>query len=260
MSLARQVTVDTTSFDQDIDQAFKDLARLRELVGMPRVNLKSRKTRKMRKDSSKNNGLYRTFARGSSYLSQSFDPFPAKMRTVMRYCDDVRLNPGLGNIAYHYIKCNGLFDPNQTGGGHQPYGHDICQLIYNHYRVDKAVMTLSVAQGTTAGAIVGIGITDDTTAAGSINSILEQKGARFAVMTSNPSEPIRIQNTWTRSGVFPNTANNTDTSYGADPTELSFFQIFYRDADTSEDPPALQLFVSVEYYVTSYEMKDLGES
>jgi len=65
--------------------------------------------------------------------------FPTKkqFRTQLRYFGNfIGLNPGIGGIAAsHVFSANGLYDPDITGGGHQPIGFDEYMALYDHYTV-----------------------------------------------------------------------------------------------------------------------------
>ena len=80
---------------------------------------------------------------GNTYLSKYFDPFPAKAHYTLRYSDQITLNPGAGANATYNFRANSIFDPDYSGVGHQPYGHDNLQNIYDGYVVDKAVITFT---------------------------------------------------------------------------------------------------------------------
>lgn len=67
-----------------------------------------------------------------------FDPFPARMRAVLRYSETFVIAAGVGGTGHQMFRCGSIFDPNQTGIGHQPYGHDTYQAIYDHYKVIKS--------------------------------------------------------------------------------------------------------------------------
>lgn len=61
---------------------------------------------------------------------------PDRMFTRLRYSELVGLTyTGVGVSAYYQFRVNSIFDPNLTGIGHQPLGHDEWQLFYNRYRV-----------------------------------------------------------------------------------------------------------------------------
>ena len=64
----------------------------------------------------------------------------------MRYVEEFELNPGLGSVASYVFRANGLYDPNYTGAGHQPYGFDQWMTYYNQFTVlgskMKAIFTI----------------------------------------------------------------------------------------------------------------------
>lgn len=62
------------------------------------------------------------------------------MRTRMLYTSDTSINliSAAANPGVHIFSCNGLFDPDVTGTGHQPRGFDQLMQFYDHYVVTHA--------------------------------------------------------------------------------------------------------------------------
>lgn len=61
---------------------------------------------------------------------------PDMFMTRLKYTDSGAIvYGGLGTPALHSWNMNNIFDPNRTGTGHQPLGHDQLGLLYNRYRV-----------------------------------------------------------------------------------------------------------------------------
>lgn len=61
---------------------------------------------------------------------------PDKKIVRMRYSDDVEINPttaGFGTA--HVLRLNSIHDPDYTGVGHQPMGHDEWSNFYQRYHV-----------------------------------------------------------------------------------------------------------------------------
>lgn len=58
------------------------------------------------------------------------------MRKTLKYCEIITMTSqtGLLGTQQAYLM-NSIYDPNSTGTGHQPYGHDTLATIYNKYRV-----------------------------------------------------------------------------------------------------------------------------
>jgi hypothetical protein len=58
--------------------------------------------------------------------------------STLRYCEQVTFNPGATTASSNTFSATGLYDPNITGTGHQPYGFDeLCTTggPYNRYSV-----------------------------------------------------------------------------------------------------------------------------
>ncbi len=66
------------------------------------------------------------------------DPFPTYMIRDLTYQETISLSVGAAGISgtQNAFKLNGLYDPNTTGVGHQPYGFDQIAALYGEYRVD----------------------------------------------------------------------------------------------------------------------------
>lgn len=62
----------------------------------------------------------------------------------MLYASDagISLVSAAANPGVYIFSCNGLFDPDVTGTGHQPRGFDQLMLFYDHYVVQKAKITV----------------------------------------------------------------------------------------------------------------------
>ena len=103
-----------------------------------------------------------------------YDPFPRSMRAILRYSDTFNLEPGLGGTSHQLYRATSIFDPNLTGVGHQPYGHDLYQQVYNHYKVIKAVIKVTAVEGE-GNAIFGVTQTDDSTVSSTYDTVREIK-------------------------------------------------------------------------------------
>lgn len=74
------------------------------------------------------------------------NPFPAGMYAEHRYSESIVLTNGPVAIfgGEKVWRLNSLFDPDETGVGHQPYGRDQMAGLYNRYKVLSADVTLTV--------------------------------------------------------------------------------------------------------------------
>lgn len=65
-------------------------------------------------------------------------PIPPSMYVKMAYASEISITPGGAGLAkVATFRLNSIFDPDATNAGHQPYGHDTFEALYNRYRVHK---------------------------------------------------------------------------------------------------------------------------
>jgi len=101
---------------------------------MPKYAKRRRSKRKPIK-SRRRKGGRRRGRRGSRVISRRA-LFPPSYLSKMKYSALHQLSfGGAGTPAVYLYRANSIYDPDYTGTGHQPYGHDEMALIYNRYRV-----------------------------------------------------------------------------------------------------------------------------
>jgi len=214
--------------------------------------------------------LSRTLARGKTAssgrtwpyqkpgVSMLWDPFPAKATVLMRYNTTVSLNADVASIpGYHLFRCNSINDPDQTGVGHQPYGHDIYASIYNHYKVNSA--TIVITPITNVIGMLGCTITDDTTVNFGFDNCKEIKGTRMIPMTGQGTNHGKITQYFNRNQIFDPTVDGTGANMGNNPSEQSYFHIWYAPKDNTSTG-SVTCNVSIVYNVSMWELQDLGQS
>ena len=65
---------------------------------------------------------------------------PAKYQAKLRYSTTFTLSPTGTTVAQRVFSANGMYDPDQTGIGHQPRGFDQIMSMYSHFTVVKCQM------------------------------------------------------------------------------------------------------------------------
>jgi len=85
------------------------------------------------------------FQRGPQF-SRNAIGLPAARTVTMRYVESFNIASTTGSLATYEWGANDLFDPNITGGGHQPYGFDQwVGTFYNKATVMKSQIHAHVA-------------------------------------------------------------------------------------------------------------------
>lgn len=196
------------------------------------------------------------WARLSKWGSRYRDPFPAVEKYQLRYCDTVAINGGVGSATSHLFRANSIYDPDQTGTGHQPYGHDQLNEIYNHYCVDSATITVTP---TSFVGVFGISVVDNAVVSSGFNTVKEQQATSISVVHNTGWNPVTLKKTYNRHTSFP-VYKDTSALMGANPAEEAYFQIWVTGTDGGIDPANATFIVTITYNVTCYELKDLGSS
>lgn len=98
---------------------------------MPRFTKKQSPYRKKRVTTVKGGRVIRKRSYATNNNLKSLNPIAQRYICKMKYAQTVS-SDGFGRYAFNL---NSIYDPDRTGGGHQPYGHDTFETMYNRYRV-----------------------------------------------------------------------------------------------------------------------------
>lgn len=198
------------------------------------------------------------WARPSTWGSKYRDPFPAVEKYQLRYSQTVTIDPGQAQATSTLFRANSIYDPDKTVGGHQPYGHDVLEQIYNHYCVDSATIVVTPTVGMQG--VWGISVTDNDVVTSGFDTVCEQQATSMAVQSVTNGQPIQtLRKSYNRYSSFP-VYKDTSAFMGSNPAEEAYFQIWYRGLSDGLNPPAGTFLVNITYNVTCYELKDLGPS
>lgn len=163
----------------------------------------------------------------SLYPKQNFAaqmPFAETKMAMLKYVQTFSLSTIAGGLGgpEQVFRLNGLFDPDLTGVGHQPYGYDQITSIYNKYRVlgfSATIDFVNISGPATAGVMVlQPHLSIYSTGGKSLQTIKEQPQGQavFNPFTGGNHATIRIpMTTIARVNGVPEVAVLTDDSYAA---------------------------------------------
>ena len=197
----------------------------------------------------------------NSLQGKYFDPFPAKMSAVLRYSQNIVLDPsGSGLPVRNFFNATSCYDPDATSmaTGHQPYGFDQYSLLFNHYIVDKALITVrNASQG--ANSIIGISLLPNLQTEMNADTCRERKGTTFMTLPNEGSQQV-LKSTYNKTTVFT-TAQDSDLTapVTASPTENYYFDVWAAN-NGAANPSATALCIDITYYVTFSEPRQLSGS
>lgn len=125
-------------------------------------------------------------------------PFPQRMFKPLKYCQNVILNVGASGVfgGVQTFAMNSLYDPDITGGGHQPYARDTLTQIYNRYKVHACVVKVTVSDPSQDGLCIGAFVRTPTgssdTIAGLYPEALKEKNVGSVHFINNTGSQLVI--------------------------------------------------------------------
>jgi len=198
-------------------------------------------------------------------VSQGRQPFAKQQIATLVYCEQVPLTLSSGAYQEYKLSCNGMFDPNISGSGHQPLYFDQLMAIYDHYCVTQSTITISPIPSTTTQAWTTVLFQDDDTSTSttSVATAMERPGAVYTQCAAQASAPYptSLTNTWKASQVFagnPLSREDLCGSASANPAEETWWIICANDAALAGS--TIIYNVKISYTATFYELKSIASS
>jgi len=103
------------------------------------------------------------------------NPVAQRTFTWLNYSEDMSFTSAAGGVGVDYqFNLNSIFDPDRSGVGHQPYGHDTYQTLYQRYRVHKCKYIVSGVATSTNATRLTVAPLNNVTAQNSSSQIEEQ--------------------------------------------------------------------------------------
>jgi len=88
---------------------------------------------------------YRRGGQSTTLVNTSLRPVPSRFITKHKYAEAVTVS--VAGCAKYLYNLNGMWDPNRTGIGGQPYGYDQLAQLYQRYRVIACKYVVSAVSG-----------------------------------------------------------------------------------------------------------------
>lgn len=195
--------------------------------------------------------------------------FPARMRAKLRYNETFGLVSTAGALNVYTFYTNGLYDPNYSGGGHQPMYFDQFMAVYDHYKVigSKIQVQCVQGQGTTVADPTWVSViqNDDATisSVSQFNQLIEWGIINKYRVVNGPygmTTPVVFNEKWSCKRVFKD-KYSADTLIGdasSNPTEFSTFMIVQQPI--TNGTVTNNYVVTIDYIVDFFELKDAALS
>lgn len=197
---------------------------------------------------------------------QPIAPVAQQQVVKMIYAEVLPLNAlSIGQAATYQFRTNSIFDPDYTGVGHQPLGHDQWALFYNHYCVISSTIRVDFLPSSTAiggNILCAIRVSPDSGATTiPTTQLLENRQAVTGVLMAT-GKGCRLRNTYNLKKQFGYSAalgTTNSAQFGFNPAEDCYYHCSIGPYDTSVQAQAF-LVVKIEYTVLLLEPKTLSQS
>jgi len=218
---------------------------------MPRV-------RKMRKPMRR---FKRKFARKTALVNRALAPIAQRYITTMKYSEIFTLN-ALNGYQYQY-NLNSIFDPNRTGTGHQPYGHDTLQTLYNRYRVIGCKWVLNFYNSANMVQVATQPANEVLSPTGGFSELAENPRTRWKLQVPGGSAtPIKgsisLPSLVGRSKGQYMADDRYQAQFGSSPTELAILNVI--GAAINGSGVDINCTITLTYKVECFDVKHLAQS
>lgn len=197
-------------------------------------------------------------------------PFAARYITKMKYAETLNVTGGIGSgFTTYRFNLNSLYDPNRTGIGHQPYGRDELNAIYNRYRVISCKYVISAYNSGSSGdaysVVAALPANEEVTLSGGMPQVQETPRAKY--ITQAPNAALKVL----KGKVYiPSLVGLTKTQYMADddyqatmdsnPNSLAILNVYAGAITGAAETNTTKLNVVLEYTVELFDPKQLPGS
>lgn len=197
--------------------------------------------------------------RGVKVLS-ALQPIPSRQILKMKYCQNVQTS--VTNAYNWQFNLNSIHDPDRTGTGHQPYGHDQLATLYNRYRV---ISVSYVIQCYSTGAALRFGVVpaNEPKVFTTMAEMAENPRAQYKLCVPGDTPPTIKGKVY-----LPALTGRNKTQYMSDdryqaqffasPSELAVLNM--AALDLTEAGTSANWAVTLEYTVEVFDPNPLGQS
>lgn len=199
-------------------------------------------------------------------VQTSTSPLPKTFNFRTRYVEEsISLQPTLSIPATHVFSFMSLYDPDVTGGGHQPIGYDQLMLMYDHYTVigARAKITATNTDPVNTQRMV-CHVQDSATLHTNMEEVMENGNVKYVFLGASDSGSATKTSVITFSpkkffGRSPLDGDKYQGTIASSPSEGAFLHISAGPLTTVSASP-VTFMIELEYTAILTEPKVLSQS
>jgi len=188
------------------------------------------------------------------------------IRRSMRYIQNLTMTSTTGAIATNVFMANGLYDPDISGGGHQPRWFDQIMPYFNHFCVVGAKITVvfSPHSGTVPTIPITVGIAKRAVVGTESNAMEYQENGNCVWRSLPVDGSARTMSMTFSTRKFFGKKYSVDNydlkgSQTANPLEQAFFHVFI-DPVYGTESPVVAAQVLIDYIAVFSEPNTVAQS
>lgn len=196
--------------------------------------------------------------------------FPEAKLVRHKYVENITIPAGtINGLASAYLfRANSTYDPNYTGGGHQPLYRDEMAAMYGYYTVLSSVIRVTFAQTPVAQCNFGIVLTKDTALTNVPTELAEQYVLTKPLIQSQRYAPLTLAKYYIgtkfhrtdRKSMMAEDTYRVSATGNPGANSAAYFHILVAQLDGSTTTPAVQCQVELYYTVIWRERVDATAS
>jgi len=202
----------------------------------------------------------RAYKRRGVRVMGNLNPIPQRQIVKMKYAQNI--NTAAAGVYNYKFNLNSIFDPDFTGSGHQPYGHDQLALLYNRYRVISCSYVITGYSGST-GICYGVMPANEPVTFGTLAELRENPRARHTTQYPGGSTTKLVGKVY-----LPSLVGRSKSQYMADDRYQAIFGqnpqeqaiLNCTGLDLAEAGTTINWTITLEYTVEVFDVKPLGQS
>lgn len=190
---------------------------------------------------------------------------PKQLSVKLRYYEYLSLDPVAGGAAVNVFSANGAYDPNITGGGHQPRGLDQYFALYAKGIVTSGTC-LAKGMSTTAAdvGLIGIALLNTTSTYTNPTPYIEDPRCSWFQFANTVTTNDEARITFGSKSFFDykNPIDESDLHFtnATNPTQQAYYHVWFGAPNAGYNPGAIIVQVLVEYNITFFEPVALSSS
>lgn len=203
----------------------------------------------------------RKYVRKNVLVNRALQPFAQRYIANLKYSTTFTLNAG--NSNNFYFNLNSIFDPDRTGIGHQPYGHDTLSAVYNRYRVIKCSYAITGYSGGSVIRLAAIPMNEMWPVVPGLSEVCENPRSKWIIQLPGGNTRMIKNSVYMPNLVGRNKAqymadDRYQAQFGSSPSELAILAIL--GADISDVATSIQCTITLNYTVECFDVKNLSQS